>query len=224
MIHQPEPTQPGSSYTSTTFGHFDSVDAQGVHNYQLTDNGKPFINPGGQILCNYCRVPSHPRAICNTRIRDEGNGIVRDIHPKRGLIPSGNQIRREIRTLTTDSIRKCSHEEQEDPHKPKTKPPPTQKINHQIYITMNDNQAPTTSSKHIEQSPTNLMDLPTEIMHTIMRYLPFQDIMKLQRVNKRAWQLAGMRSLWKDITISNTPLSCSLISIAISKQVNTLNI
>ena len=175
-------------------------------------------------MCNYCGVPSHPRAICNTRIRDEGNGIVRDIHPKRGLIPSGNQIRREIRTLTTNSIRKRSHEEQEDPHKPKTKPPPTQKINHQIYITMNDNQAPTTSTKHKEQSPTNLMDLPTEIMLTIMRYLPFQDIMKLRRVNRRAWQLAGMKSLWKDITISNTPLSCGLISIAISKQVNTLNI
>ena len=48
--------------------------------------------------------------------------------------------------------------------------------------------------------------------------------MKLRRVNKRFWLLAGMKSLWKDITISNTPLSCGLISIAISKQVNTLNI
>ena len=57
-----------------------------------------------------------------------------------------------------------------------------------------------------------------------MQYLPFQDIMKLRRVNKRFWLLVGMKSLWKDITISNTPLSCGLISIAISKQVNTLNI
>ena len=57
-----------------------------------------------------------------------------------------------------------------------------------------------------------------------MQYLPFQDTMKLGRVNKRLWQLTGMRSLWKDVTISNTPLSCGLISIAITKQVNTLNI
>ena len=67
-------------------------------------------------------------------------------------------------------------------------------------------------------------DLPTETIQNIMRHLPFQDIMKQWRVNKRFWLLVGMKSLWKDITISNTPLSCGLISVAISKQVNTLNI
>ena len=68
------------------------------------------------------------------------------------------------------------------------------------------------------------MDLPTETIRNIMRYLPFQEIMKLRRVNKRLWLLSGMKSLWKDITISNAPLSCGLISIALSKEVETLNI
>ena len=66
------------------------------------------------------------------------------------------------------------------------------------------------------------MDLPTEVMQTIMLYLPFQDTIKLRRVNKRLRQLTEISSLWKDITISNIPLSCSLISNAISQQVNKL--
>ena len=71
---------------------------------------------------------------------------------------------------------------------------------------------------------TNLMDVPNEIMLTIMRYLSFEDNMKLRRVNKRMWQMAGMTSIWKDITILNRPLTCSLISHAISKQTTVLNI
>ena len=89
---------------------------------------------------------------------------------------------------------------------------------------MDDNQMPTTSKTPTEQRPTNLMDLPTEVMQTIMLYLPFRDTIKLQRVNKRLRQLTEMSSLWKDITISNIPLSCGLISNAISQQVNILNI
>ena len=156
------------------------------------------------------------------------NSILREIHPNRGLIKSGNQIRKDanklIRNQTVNQTRKRSHETQEDPHVPKIKPPPTQENDYPICITMDDNQIPTTSTKHVEQSPTGLTDLPTETIQNIMRYLPFQDIMKLRRVNKRFWLLVGMKSLWKDITISNTPLSCGLISVAISKQVNTLNI
>ena len=38
LIYQTEHTQPGLSYTSTTIGHSNSKDAQGVHNYQLTNN------------------------------------------------------------------------------------------------------------------------------------------------------------------------------------------
>ena len=152
------------------------------------------------------------------------NGIRREIHPNIGLIPSKNQVRREEKTIVNELVRKRSHEEQEDPHEPKTKPSPTHEINHQIHITMDDNQTPTTSTNPIGQGLTNLMDLPTEIMHIIMQYLPFQDTMKLCRVNKRLWQLTGMSLLWKDVTISNTPLSCGLISTAITKQVNTMNI
>ena len=123
-----------------------------------------------------------------------------------------------------DQTRKRSHETQEDRHVPKIKPPTTLKNDYPICITMDDNQIPTTSTKHVKQSPTGLTDLPTETIQNIMRHLPFQDIMKLRRVNERFWLLAGMKSLWKDISISNTPLSCGLISVAISKQVNALNI
>ena len=132
MIYQwsetPEPIQPGYSDNDTAYGHFDSKDVQGIHNYQLTDDGKPIVNPRGHTLCNYCGVPSHPQAMCTTRIRDEVNGIIRDIHPNRGFIPSGNQIRRKARTIMTELIRKRSHQGQEGPHKPKTKPPPTHEV------------------------------------------------------------------------------------------------
>ena len=64
LIYQTEHTQPGLSYTSTTIGHSNSKDAQGVHNYQLTNDGKPILNLTGHALCNYCGVPSHPRAKC----------------------------------------------------------------------------------------------------------------------------------------------------------------
>ena len=121
-------------------------------------------------------------------------------------------------------IRKRSHEGQEDPHEAKSKPSPTHGVDYRIHITMDDNQIPTTSTKPTGQRSTNLMDFPAEVMQTIMLYLPFQDTMKLRRVNKRLWPLTEMTSLWKDITISNFPLSCGLISNAINKQFNTLNI
>ena len=78
-------------------------------------------------------------------------------------------------------------------------------------------QGPTTAS-------TSLMDIPNEIIATITRYLSFEDNMKLRRVNKRMWQMAGMTPIWKDITIMNRPLTCSLISHAINKQTTTLNL
>ena len=89
---------------------------------------------------------------------------------------------------------------------------------------MDDNQTPTTSTAQTEYIPIGVMDLPTETIRHIMKYLPFQEIIKLRRVNKRFWLLSGMNSLWKDITISEAPLSCGLISIALTKQVENLNI
>lgn len=71
---------------------------------------------------------------------------------------------------------------------------------------------------------TSLMDIPNEIIATITRYLSFEDNMKLRRVNRRMWQMAGMTPIWKDITIMNRPLTCSLISHAINKQTTTLNL
>ena len=160
MIYEPQdtsdPIQSRSSYTSTSYGHFNSKYAQGINNYQLTNDGKPIVNPKGHILCNYCGVPSHPRAKCTTRIRDKANGIRREIHPNRGLIPSGNQVRRDAKAIVDELVRKRSHEAQEDPHEPKTKPSPTHEINHRIHITMDDNQTPTTSTNPIGQSLTKI--------------------------------------------------------------------
>ena len=84
------------------------------------------------------------------------NGIRREIHPNIGLIPSKNQVRREEKTIVNELVRKRSHEEQEDPHEPKTKPSPTHEINHRIHITMDDNQTPTTSTNPIGQSLTKI--------------------------------------------------------------------
>ena len=60
-------------------------------------------------LCDYCGVPSHPRAQCNTRIKDEMNGIKRAIHPNRGLIPSENQITRKTRGPTRSQNQTTSY-------------------------------------------------------------------------------------------------------------------
>ena len=80
------------------------------------------------------------------------------------------------------------------------------------------------SSPSIYRDVHDLMDLPTETIHHIMKYLPFQEVMRLRRVNRRLWLLSGMESLWKDITISDSSLSCGLISVALNKQIETLNI
>ena len=68
------------------------------------------------------------------------------------------------------------------------------------------------------------MDLPTETIHHIMKYLPFKELMRLRRVNRRLWLLSDTESLWKDITISNSSLSCGLISETLNKQNIALNI
>ena len=204
-----------------TFKHPKTI--QGMHSYQLTEDGQYALNSGGYRLCDYCGIPSHPRRRCKIRIADVMNGIKRAIHPDRGQIPSGNQMRKETAKMK-NTTRKRVHDKQEDPHIPKTRPPHTHGNNYPIHVTMDDNQMPTTSTGQAEHVPTNLMDLPTKTIRHIMRYLPFQEIMRLRRVNKRLWLLSGMKSLWKNITISNAPLSCGLISIALSKQVENLNI
>ena len=86
---------------------------------------------------------------------------------------------------------------------------------------MNDNQKPTTSASQVQ---ANLTDFPAEIIHHIMKYLPFKELMRLRKVNRRLWLLSDAESLWKDITISNSSLSCGLISEALNKQIIALNI
>ena len=68
------------------------------------------------------------------------------------------------------------------------------------------------------------MDLPNEIMIIIMQYLPFRDITKMRRVDKRLWYLTNALSLWKEITISHAPLNCTLINVALRKQTTVLNL
>merc|ERR1712051_286158 len=87
-----------------------------------------------------------------------------------------------------------------------------------IHITMNDNQKPTTSSSQVNRSQVNLTDFPAEIIHHIMKYLPFKELMKLRKVNRRLWLLSDAEVLWKDITISNSALSCGLISETLNKR------
>ena len=86
---------------------------------------------------------------------------------------------------------------------------------------MNDNQKPTTFTSQVQ---ANLTDFPAEILHHIMKYLPFKELMRLRKVNRRLWLLSDAESLWKDITISNSSLSCGLISEALNKQIIALNI
>ena len=199
-------------------------DAQGIHDYQLTNNGKQVMGVKGHALCNYCGVPSHPRSTCTTRIKDEGNGISREIHPNRGLIPSGNQIRRDTQASMEEIIRKRAHGEQEEPIRSKTRPSPTHTTNQQTSTIGISNRTLSTPRNHTGKEAANIMELPTEIMLKIIQYLPFQDAIRMGRINKRWWQMTETNSLWKEVTISNTPLSCGLIATAINKQVNTINI
>ena len=145
---------------------------QDIRDYQQTKHGEYILNSGGYRLCDYCGIPSHPRSQCKIRVTDVLNGIQRSVHPNRGQIPSRNQIRREVATIG-NSTRKRAHDKQEDPHIPKTRPPHTHGGNNPINITMNDNQIPTTSAVRVNQVQVDLMDLPTETIHHIMKYLPF---------------------------------------------------
>ena len=136
-------------------------------------------NKKGHPLCNYCGVPSHQRAACRLRIKDVENGIKRNTHAARGTLPSGNQIRRDAKTKLTAQTRKRSHTGQGGPHDIKTRPSPTHKTHYRIHITMDDNQRPSTSKGPTTAMSANLMDLPPEIIQTIMLYLPFEDAMRL---------------------------------------------
>jgi hypothetical protein len=212
------------SCSGTSHGRFNSRDAQGINNYQLTDSGEPVIGTGGDILCNYCGIPNHSRATCTIRIRDEENGVRREIHPNRGRIPSGNQIRKNAQAIVNELINKRAHEVYEEPRGSKTKPSLNHTIDTQTKTVRLSKQTVNTHTKPTKRDSTNLMDLPTEIMLKIMQHLPFRDAMRLGRVNKRWWRITETTSLWKDITLLNTTLSCDLVAIAIDKQVTTLNI
>ena len=100
-------------------------------------------NHKGHPLCNYCGIPSHPRATCKIKIRDVENGVKRDTHPARG---TGNQMWRDAKTKLAELTRKRSHTGQEGPHNTKTRPSPTHRANYNIHITMDDNQLPSTST------------------------------------------------------------------------------
>ena len=219
----PNPVQPTPSCSGTQQGRFNSRDSQGINNYQLADSGKPVVNARGDILCNYCGIPSHSRIRCTIRMSDEENGIRREIHPNRGLIPSGNQVRRNAQAIVK-LIRKRTHEVNEEQLKSKTKPSPNRTIDPRTKTTKIGKQRLNTHTKPTKQDSTNLMDLPTEIMLKIMQHLPFRDAIRLGRVNKRWWRITENTSLWKDVTLLNTTLSCDLVAIAIDRHATTLNI
>ena len=45
-------------------------DAEGIHNFQQTNDGKVILNHRGHPLCFYCGIPSHQRSACRLRLRD----------------------------------------------------------------------------------------------------------------------------------------------------------
>ena len=93
----------------------------------------------------------------------------------------------------------------------------------EVQIVTNDERNQDTTQDNSTTS-TNLMDIPNEIIQNITKYLPFEDNMRLRRVNKRLWHMAGNTSIWKEITILSRPLTCSLINHAINKQTKVLNV
>ena len=92
-----------------------------------------------------------------------------------------------------------------------------------VQIVTNDERNRDTTQDNSNIS-TNLMDIPNEIIQNITKYLPFEDNMRLRRVNKRLWHMAGNTSIWKEITILSRPITCSLINHAINKQTKILNV
>ena len=66
--------------------------------------------------------------------------------------------------------------------------------------------------------------MPSEIMQSVMPYLPFKEIIRFRRVNKRMYHLAMMPALWKDVNITNAALNCDLVTQAIQKQTAVLNL
>ena len=97
-----------------------SRDSEGINNYRRSGDGNLMSNSRGELLCNYCGIPSHPRSACKHRIRDYKNGIKRNNHPARGSIPSNNQVRKEARiknVATTDHPTIIDHPRSECKHR-----------------------------------------------------------------------------------------------------------
>ena len=66
--------------------------------------------------------------------------------------------------------------------------------------------------------------MPLEVMQSIMTYLTFKEITRLQRVNRRIKHLAMMPALWKEIHMTNSNLNCNLVTNAVQKQTTVLNL
>ena len=85
----------GSIHTPTDPTSKHSVDSEGINNYRRSEDGNLMSGSGGELLCNYCGIPSHARSECGYRLRDYENGIKRNNHPDRGSILSNNRVKKE---------------------------------------------------------------------------------------------------------------------------------
>ena len=92
------PKNPGPKGTTKQ-----TKDAEGIYNFQQSNDGKVILNHRGHPLCYYCGIPSHQRSACRLRLRDVDNGIKRPFHPARGNLPSGNQLRKEAQILVSNA-------------------------------------------------------------------------------------------------------------------------
>ena len=131
--------------------------------------------------CPHCGAKSHNGSQCPHEHEHEQFINLRSSYPQQETRKHRDNQRTTIHTdrELAAQTRKRSHTGQGGPHDIKTRPSPTHKTHYRIHITMDDNQRPSTSKGPTTAMSANLMDLPPEIIQTIMLYLPFEDAMRL---------------------------------------------
>ena len=205
------------------------TDNTGNHKYWQTEQGHIIYNIDNQPQCSYCGIPSHGRDNCCSRRNDEQKGTFRIYHPQRGNLQSGNKILSRSSNRTTPK------------HKPRLDIPRRTNDHAMGNLSYGNIESGITTQRHpnvnhtgirqrssnTESNPirtTGLTDMPSEIMQLIMSYLPFRQIMRLKRVNKRINNLTMMTALWKEIHLTDVNLNCSLITTALQKNTTVLNL
>ena len=174
------------------------TDNTGNPKYWQTESGHIIYSINNQPQCSYCGIPSHGRDNCSS---DERAGIFCIHHPQQGNLQSRNKMLNRPATRTTPKDKSKLTRLRE--HNNQTIASPLTNINRLPTINHPHHTDHTAANHRIQHTQervrdrtiptTGLTNMPSEVMQSIMSYLTFKEITRLQRVNRRMKHLATTR-------------------------------